>query len=75
MDKAQNIRSENSHKEVPNKGKEDKTTQVPAAKIQNLQTEKVSLSFNLGADITKLNIVAEVWNTEGVEWQEQCSAN
>ena len=57
MDKAQNIRSENPHKEIPNKGKEDKPTQVPAAKIQNLQTEKVSLPFNLGAEIAKLKIL------------------
>lgn len=38
VDKAQNIRFENPHKEVPNKGKEDKPTQIPATKIQNLQT-------------------------------------
>jgi len=36
VEKAQNIGFENPHKEIPNKGKEDKPTEIPAAKIQNL---------------------------------------
>lgn len=56
VDKAQNIRFENPHKEIPNKGKEDKPTQIPTAKIQNLQTKNVSLPFYLGTKIAKLKI-------------------
>ena len=57
MDKAQNIRFENPHKEVPNKGKEDHPILIPAAKIQNPQTEKASLPFNLGAEVAKVKIL------------------
>lgn len=57
MVKAQNIIYENPHKEIPNKGKEEKPTQIPASKIQNLQTRKISLPFNLGAEIEKLKIL------------------
>jgi len=67
VDKAQNTRSENLHKEIPNKGKEDKSTQIPVAKIQNLQIEKSSLPFNLGSEITKINIsvpLTELINNE-----------
>lgn len=56
MGKCQNIRFENPHKQVPSKGKEDKPIQILAAKIQNLQIEKVSLPFNLGIEIAKIKI-------------------
>lgn len=56
VDTPQNTGSENLHKEVPNKGKEDHPTQIPSVKIQNPQREKSPLPFNLGAKVAKLNI-------------------
>lgn len=56
VDKAQNNRTEVSQKEVPNEGKEDKSTQISAPRIQNLQIEKISLSFNLRIEISKQKI-------------------
>lgn len=48
---------ENPHKEIPSKEKENNPNQIPATKTQNLQTEKSSLPFNLGAEIEKLKIL------------------
>lgn len=47
---------ENPHKEIHNKEKENNPTQIPATKTQNLQTEKSSFPFNLGAEIENLKI-------------------
>jgi len=47
---------ENPHNEIPNKEKEDNPTQILVAKTPNLQIEKASLPFNLGAEIAKLKI-------------------
>jgi len=55
--KTKNTKSKNPHKEIPNKGKEDNSTQILASKIKKLQTYKVSLPFNLGPEITKLKIL------------------
>jgi len=57
VDKPQNTRFENPHKEVHNKGKEDHPTQIPTMKIQNHQIKKASLPFNLGAEVAKLKIL------------------
>lgn len=56
MNTPENTRLENSQKEVPNKGKEDHPTQIPAVKTQNPQTEKAPFPFNLGEKLARLKI-------------------
>ena len=57
VDTPQNTGSENLHKEVPNKGKEDHPTQIPSSKSPNSQTEKDPFPFNSGAEVSKLKIL------------------